>query len=167
MDALTRNHRVIDSPLGPLTLVGEAGVLTGVWFDRHTRRPGAATLGQHDAAALEDAATQLDEYFAGHRSTFDLAVSPAGTDFEQSVRRLVSEIPYGETRSYGQLAGELGDPALAQAVGAANGRNPVCIVIPCHRVIGADGRLVGYVGGLDRKRDLLDRESRWSGRALC
>jgi methylated-DNA-[protein]-cysteine S-methyltransferase len=166
MDTLTRTHRVIGSPLGPLTLVGEDGALTGVWFDRHIRRPAAATFGQHDATALPDAVAQLEEYFAGHRTTFELAVSPAGTDFDQSVWRLVSEIPYGETCTYGQLARQLGDPARVQAVGAAIGRNPVCIVVPCHRVIGADGRLVGYAGGLDRKRDLLARESRSSGRAL-
>ncbi|MET0763881.1 MAG: methylated-DNA--[protein]-cysteine S-methyltransferase [Blastococcus sp.] len=166
MDTLTRTHRVIDSPLGPLTLVGADGVLTGVRFDRHTRRPDAATTGQHDPSALGDVVAQLDEYFAGHRTTFELSVSPAGTDFEQSVWRLTSQIPYGETRSYGQLAAELGDPALARAVGAANGRNPVCIVVPCHRVIGADGGLVGYAGGLARKRHLLDLESRSSGRTL-
>jgi methylated-DNA-[protein]-cysteine S-methyltransferase len=159
MDTLTRTHRVIDSPLGPLTLVGMDGALTGVWFDQHAR-PAVAASGERDETALEDVTAQLGEYFDGHRRTFDLDVSPEGTDFDRSVWQLLSEIPYGETRSYGQLARRLGDPALAQAVGAASARNPVCVVVPCHRVIGADGRLVGYAGGLARKRELLRRESR-------
>jgi methylated-DNA-[protein]-cysteine S-methyltransferase len=160
MDTLTSTHRVIDSPLGPLTLVGVDGALTGLWFDQHTRRPAVSTFGERDDTALSDIVGQLGEYFDGRRRTFEPAVSAEGTDFDRSVWQLVSEIPYGETRSYGQVARQLGDPALAQAVGAANGRNPVCIVVPCHRVVGADGQLVGYAGGLGRKRDLLHHESR-------
>jgi methylated-DNA-[protein]-cysteine S-methyltransferase len=160
MDTPTRTHRVIGSPLGPLTLVGVDGALTGLWFDQHTRRPTVSAFGERDETALADVVAQLGEYFDGHRRRFDLDVSPEGTDFDRSVWQLVCEIPYGETRSYGQVARQLGDPALAQAVGAANARNPVCVVVPCHRVIGADGRLVGYAGGLARKRDLLHRESR-------
>jgi methylated-DNA-[protein]-cysteine S-methyltransferase len=166
MDTLTRTHRLIDSPLGPLTLVGVDGTLTGVWFDRHARRPDVATFGERDDSTLADAGTQLGEYFRGHRRTFELAVAPDGSDLDRSVWRLVSEIPYGETRTYGQVARRLGDPALAQAVGAALGRNPLCIVVPCHRVTGAGGRLVGYAGGLGRKRDLLHLEARTSGTAL-
>jgi methylated-DNA-[protein]-cysteine S-methyltransferase len=166
MDTLTRTHRVIESPLGPLTLVGADGVLTGLWFDHHARRPAAPTFGPRDDTALDDAVTQLGEYFDGRRRTFHLATSPVGGEFDRSVWQLVAEIPYGETWTYGQLARRLGDPALAQAVGAANGRNPLCIVVPCHRVVGSDGRLVGYAGGLDRKRALLRREAQSSGTVL-
>lgn len=166
MDTLTRTHRVIDSPLGPLTLVGVDGALTGVWFEQHARRPAVSAFGERDEAALGDVVAQLGEYFDGRRTTFDVEMSPEGTDFDRSIWQLVSEIPYGDTRSYGQLAARLGDPAPAQAVGAAIGRNPVCVVVPCHRVIGADGRLVGYAGGLGRKRDLLHREFRATDRVL-
>ncbi|HET9633327.1 MAG TPA: methylated-DNA--[protein]-cysteine S-methyltransferase, partial [Terrabacter sp.] len=104
------------------------------------------------------AVTQLDAYFSGSLTTFDLPLAPRGDAFHQRVWALLREIPYGETRSYGQLATALGDRNLAQAVGTANGRNPIAIVVPCHRVIGADGSLVGYAGGLDRKRFLLALE---------
>jgi methylated-DNA-[protein]-cysteine S-methyltransferase len=104
-------------------------------------------------------ARQLGEYFAGERTGFELALDPPGDAFDRRVWELVAGIPYGRTRTYGELARDLGDPALAQAVGAANGRNPLCVVVPCHRVIGADGGLTGYAGGLPRKRFLLDLEA--------
>jgi methylated-DNA-[protein]-cysteine S-methyltransferase len=156
----TRRHRVIASPLGELTLVAEREVLAGVYYAHHRGRPGPAALGARDDTILDEAATQFDEYFAGVRTRFDLPVRLDGTPFELAVWELLTGIPAGETRSYGHLARQMGDPALAQEVGAANALNPLCIVVPCHRVIGSDGRLVGYAGGLRRKRILLDHERR-------
>ncbi|GAA2780002.1 methylated-DNA--[protein]-cysteine S-methyltransferase [Saccharopolyspora taberi] len=151
-------HTVIDSPLGELTLVGDGEALTGVYFEGHRRRPAQETFGPRVETGFEETARQLGEYFAGERTRFELPLAPRGDEFHQRVWAQLAEIPYGETRSYGDLARALGDPALAQAVGAANGRNPLCVVVPCHRVVGADGALTGYAGGLDRKRFLLDLE---------
>jgi methylated-DNA-[protein]-cysteine S-methyltransferase len=158
-----RRHRVIESPLGELTLVAEADALAGVYFAHHRGRPGPAALGSRDDTILGEAATQLGEYFAGTRTRFDLVVGLSGSPFDLAVWERLTHIPTGETRSYGQLARQLGDPALAQEVGAVNARNPLCIVVPCHRVIGSDGRLVGYAGGLGRKRALLELERRVTG----
>lgn len=151
-------HTNLDSPLGTLTLVGDGEALGGVYFEDHLRAPAAQARGTFDESAFGQARQQLTEYFAGRRRTFDLPLLPRGDSFQQRVWLLLEQIPYGETRSYGQLARELGDPALAQAVGAANGHNPLSIVVPCHRVVGADGSLTGYAGGLPRKRFLLDLE---------
>lgn len=157
---MTNSHTIIDSPLGDLTLVAYDGVLAGVYFPGHTRRPNATTFGPRVTRGFEAAVEQLGEYFQGERFHFDLPLAPRGDAFQQRVWNLLRRIPYGETRSYGQLATELGDPSLARAVGSANGRNPLSVVVPCHRVIGADGRLVGYAGGLERKQFLLDLEAR-------
>jgi methylated-DNA-[protein]-cysteine S-methyltransferase len=157
---MTRTHTLIPSPIGTLTAVREDGALAGLYM-RLSRRPLDAELtGPRADAGFDDVAGQLGEYFAGERTAFDLALRPAGTAFDRSVRDLLLGIPYGETRSYGDLARALGDRSLAQAVGAANGRNPLAVVVPCHRVIGADGTLTGYAGGLHRKRFLLDLEQR-------
>ncbi|UCM91090.1 methylated-DNA--[protein]-cysteine S-methyltransferase [Streptomyces marincola] len=155
---MATTHTVLDSPLGALTVVAADGALTGLYFEGHLRMPPAGSLGERDERGFEDARVQLAEYFAGRRTRFDLPLAPRGNAFQQRVWELLRGIPYGETRSYGALARELGDPGLAQAVGAANGRNPVSIVVPCHRVVGADGSLTGYAGGLDRKRFLLALE---------
>lgn len=152
-----RTHTVTESPIGELTLVAEDDALVGLYMEVH-RRPPQAPLGERTDRGFERAIEQLREYFAGERTAFDLPLRPAGSGFELSVWEQLTKIPYGETRSYGELARALGDPGAAQAVGAANGRNPIAIVVPCHRVIGADGSLVGYAGGLDRKRFLLDLE---------
>lgn len=157
-DTATATHTAIDSPVGKLTLVADQGALTGVYFLEHTRRPAAADFGDRDDTGFEDATRQLGEYFAGIRTEFDLPLDPHGDVFQKKVWALLREIPYGETRSYGQLAQQLGDPNLARAVGAANGQNPLSIVVPCHRVVGADGRLTGYAGGLERKAFLLELE---------
>ena len=114
---------------------------------------------EHDPAALAEPARQLAEYFAGERTEFALELRPAGTDFQRGVWDLLLGIPYGATTTYGALAHALGDPRKVRAVGLANGRNPISIVVPCHRVIGADGSLVGYGGGLERKRTLLAHEA--------
>ena len=151
-------HTVIDSPLGEITLAAEDGMLTRLSFSDEKRRLRTTTLGARADAGFERVTQQLAEYFAGERTAFDVPLAPRGDGFQQRVWTLLRAIPYGETRSYGQLAAELGDPALARAVGAANGQNPIGIIVPCHRVIGSDGRLVGYAGGLERKQALLDLE---------
>lgn len=153
-----RTYTVVDSPLGDLTVAAEDGALTGVYFPGHKRRPAQETFGAREDTGFGAVRAQLAEYFAGERRDFDLPLAPRGEEFRQRVWRLLLEIPYGATRSYGELARELGDPALAQAVGAANGANPVSVIIPCHRVVAADGNLTGYAGGLERKRFLLDLE---------
>ncbi len=151
-------HSFYESPLGTLTLVAEGDALTGVFFADHARRPPASAFGTRDDAPFEAVRRQLDEYFGGSRKEFDLPLAPAGDEFERRVWRELVRIPFGETRSYGAIAQQLGDKRLARAVGTANGRNPLCIIVPCHRVIGADGALVGYAGGIERKRELLTRE---------
>jgi methylated-DNA-[protein]-cysteine S-methyltransferase len=160
MTAVTaRTWTTTPSPIGPLTLVADGGVLCGVYMVEHRRGPDAAALGERDAAGFEDAEAQLAEYFARRRRAFDLPLRPRGTAFQQRVWRALTRIPYGETRTYAGLAAELGDPLLVRAVGAANALNPLSVVVPCHRVVGADGKLTGFAGGLERKRFLLDLES--------
>jgi methylated-DNA-[protein]-cysteine S-methyltransferase len=151
-------HVVIDSPVGELTLVARDGALAGLYFAEHARRPDPVLFGCRRSAGFEAAIEQLDEYFRGERTRFELALAPRGTDFQQRVWALLQRIPYGRTRTYGQLAAALGDPGLAREVGWANGRNPLSVIVPCHRVVGADGGLVGYAGGLERKRFLLELE---------
>ena len=151
-------HAVIDTPVGELTLVGDGQALSGLYFPDHAHHPGTGTFGTRDDQAFTTARTQLAEYFAGERTEFDLPLIPRGNEFQRSVWRLLAAIPYGQTRSYGQLAVTLGDVGLARAVGSANGRNPISIVVPCHRVVGRDGSLTGYAGGLARKAFLLERE---------
>ncbi|EWM10854.1 methylated-DNA--[protein]-cysteine S-methyltransferase [Kutzneria sp. 744] len=150
-------HTITDSPVGPLTLVADGAALIGLYFDGHSRTP-RIPLGPRDDSGFSEAITQLREYFAGTRTTFDLELAPRGSAFELAVWDQLVKIPYGETRTYGQLALALGDPAGAQAVGNANGWNPISIIVPCHRVVGSGGRLTGYAGGLSRKRFLLSLE---------
>ncbi|MEA5360173.1 methylated-DNA--[protein]-cysteine S-methyltransferase [Amycolatopsis sp., V23-08] len=151
-------HTVIDSPVGPLTLVGEGAALLGLYFDGHLRTPRLTDHGPRVDDGFEAAEAQLAEYFAGTRREFDLELAPRGSAFEKQVWALLTKIPYGETRTYGQLAAELGDPGAAQAVGNANGWNPISVIVPCHRVVGTSGGLTGYAGGLTRKRFLLSLE---------
>ncbi len=148
-------HMCVDSPIGKLTLFARDGKLVGVHF-----APGAPPVNSREGTepVLEAAAAQLREYFAGERTAFDLPLELAGTAFQQEAWRALAEIPYGETVSYGEQARRLGRPDAVRAVGAANGRNPIPIVLPCHRVIGADGSLTGFGGGLEAKRRLLDLE---------
>lgn len=154
----TVRHAVLDSPVGELTAVGTADGLRALYFDAHRRRPTGETFGERDDDAFEEVRVQIGEYFAGTRRDFDLDLAPVGDGFQKKVWALLAQIPYGETRSYGDLALALGDRNLARAVGAANGQNPLSIVVPCHRVVGADGSLTGYAGGLERKRFLLALE---------
>jgi len=156
---MTIHTTIVDSPVGPLFLAASTDGLRAVEFrdNRHpVRRDSEWRAG--DNAVLRNARRQLDEYFAGKRQAFDLPLSPAGTDFQRTVWATLASIPYGETISYAQLASRVGRPAASRAVGAANGRNPLPIMLPCHRVIGADGRLTGFGGGLPTKQFLLKLE---------
>jgi methylated-DNA-[protein]-cysteine S-methyltransferase len=156
IDMFTTLH---PSPVGDLLVRADAhGRLTELF----TRHDGAPTT-EWPYAEITD---ELDAYFAGEREDFGLALQPHGTPFQMRVWDELTKIPYGETISYSELARRLGDPKLVRAVGLANGRNPISIVIPCHRVIGADGSLVGYGGGLERKKWLLEHEAVTSGRRL-
>jgi methylated-DNA-[protein]-cysteine S-methyltransferase len=145
----------LDTPIGQIVLEGDGDVLIGL------RLPNAVGAGRRDEESpiLKEAATQLEEYFAAERTGFDLRMELDGTPFQREVWAELTRIPYGETISYGELARRLGQPAAVRAVGLANGRNPIAIVVPCHRVIGADGSLTGYGGGLERKAWLLDHEA--------
>jgi methylated-DNA-[protein]-cysteine S-methyltransferase len=154
----TNTHTVIDSPVGELTLVADDGVLVGVYFRHHWYRPDPATFGPRDDRGFAEAARQLAEYFAGRRTRFDLPARADGDDFQRAVWQRIAGIPYGETTTYGDIARDLGDLSLARDVGAAVGRNPLSIVLGCHRVVGKGGALTGYAGGLRRKRFLLDLE---------
>lgn len=154
-----RTHTVIESPIGNLTLVANDGRLAGLYMEQHRRRPAKSTFGERVDEGFEEATKQLGEYFAGKRTEFDLELDPQGDEFQQKVWDRLKTIPYGETRTYGDIARELGDRLLAQEVGAANALNPLAIVVPCHRVIGAGGKLVGYAGGLERKEFLLSLEN--------
>ena len=149
----------LDSPIGELTLVSDGEALTGLYMDAQRHRPELPAATASDDAVLATARRQLGEYFAGERREFDLPLRPAGTPFQREVWDALREIPYGETAGYGELAQRLRRPGAARAVGLANGRNPIAIVVPCHRVIGAAGSLTGYGGGLERKRYLLDLEA--------
>jgi len=151
-------HATIESPIGPLLLAGDRHVLRVLWFGAGRKAQGARTGWIEAPGEFRDAAAQLREYFAGRRTRFELAVAPAGTPFQQTVWRALQDIPYGETTSYGELARRIGDVKASRAVGLANGANPIAIVIPCHRVIGANGSLTGFGGGLPTKRALLDLE---------
>ena len=158
-------HTEISSPLGPISLRGTERGLTGLFMSDHRHGPpdGERTRWQRDDARFADAHRQLKEYFSGQRTVFDLPLDPdgiGGTAFQRRVWAGLAEIAYGETISYGELARRVGQQAAVRAVGLANGRNPVSILVPCHRVIGANGTLTGYGGGLDRKRLLLDLEAR-------
>lgn len=155
-------HAYAPTRLGDLLLVVDGGALTGVYFEGHTYPPAAETIGERvDEEAdpvLAQAARELREYLAGDRRAFDIPIATNGDPLSERVWQCLRRIPYGGTTSYGVIAEELGNRSLAQRVGQAVGHNPISIVIPCHRVLGADGSLTGFAGGLDRKRALLDLE---------
>ncbi|MEV6352224.1 methylated-DNA--[protein]-cysteine S-methyltransferase [Streptomyces hydrogenans] len=152
-------HTVVDSPYEPLTLVAVDGVLSRVHMTGQRHRPPEETFGDRDPRPFGEAVRQLDAYFAGELTDFDLPLHLEGTPFQLRVWEQLRLIPYGETRTYGELAEALGSPGASRAVGLANGKNPVGVIVPCHRVIGSGGSLTGYGGGLDRKRRLLAFES--------
>ncbi len=149
---------IVDSPIGPLTLVGKAGSLRGLYMADQRHAPEDRGASRRDDGAFDDVRAQLDAYFQGELLSFDVGLAMDGTPFRQRVWADLQGIPYGEVVSYGALAARIGSPAAARAVGLANGRNPVSIIVPCHRVIGASGALTGYGGGLERKQWLLDHE---------
>jgi methylated-DNA-[protein]-cysteine S-methyltransferase len=155
-------HVIVDSPIGPLTLVRDEDGLTGLYYPGHWTRPDRNSFGplveSSDDHGFDQAIAQLAEYFAGERHDFDLPLNPRGSDQARQVWQLLAEIPYGQTTTYGELAGRVDNSVSARDVGGFVGSNPLSIMIPCHRVIGADGKLTGYAGGLDRKRYLLELE---------
>lgn len=149
----------MDSPIGELLLLGDGHALHGLYMQDGRKPVGIAPRWKRSAAPFADVQAQLREYFAGERVAFDASLAMNGTPFEQRVWRALTDIPYGETVSYGEIATRVGQPSAARAVGLANGRNPIAVIVPCHRVIGANGTLTGYGGGLERKRLLLELES--------
>jgi len=155
---MTSRYCYADTPLGTVLLTGDGDALNGVYFTDHLHSPQPGPAWDRDDDGFVEARHQLGEYFDGGRTRFDLALALHGSPFERSVWAAVGEIPFGETASYGEIARRVGRPGAARAVGAANGRNAVCIVVPCHRVIGADRSLTGYAWGVDRKSWLLDHE---------
>ncbi len=153
---MSRVHTVVDSPYGPLTLVADDGVLCGLYMTGQRHRPPEESFGDRaEDGPFPEAVRQLEAYFTGASDRFDLPLSLVGTPFQRRVWEALREIPYGRTVSYGELADRIGSPGASRAVGLANGKNPIGIIVPCHRVIGSTGSLTGYGGGLDRKRRLL------------
>ncbi|GAA2618507.1 methylated-DNA--[protein]-cysteine S-methyltransferase [Actinomadura fulvescens] len=165
-----RTHAVLESPYGPLTMVATDGVLSGLYMNLQRHRPAEELFGDrepdHRTPPFGPVVEQLEAYFAGELTEFDLPLALRGTPFQRTVWQALQEIPYGETISYGQLAQRIGKPSASRAVGLANGKNPISIIVPCHRVVGSAGSLTGYGGGLERKRRLLDfeRDVRAAGR---
>jgi len=159
---MTARHTVIDSPLGELTLVADSDTLTGVYFRHHWHPPTADALGEYVEPAADEllrrTGEQLHEYLAGERTQFDLPIALVGDPRRRRIWDLLADIGYGRTKTYGELAAELPDGTTAYEVGQAVGRNPLSVVVPCHRVVGKDGALTGYAGGLKRKRLLLELE---------
>jgi methylated-DNA-[protein]-cysteine S-methyltransferase len=151
-------YAIADSPVGPLTLVEVDGALAGLYLTDHRHQP--PLQGSREDTVLPAVRAQLEAYFSGELREFDVPLAVAGTPFQQQVWAALATIPYGESWSYRQLAEAVGNPKAVRAVGLANGRNPVSIVVPCHRVVGADGSLTGYGGGLEAKRWLLTHEHR-------
>ncbi|MDH6194398.1 methylated-DNA-[protein]-cysteine S-methyltransferase [Mycobacterium frederiksbergense] len=153
----TLQCRTVSSPVGSLTLAGRDGRLMHLRMDDQTYEPNRSGW-VNDDTAFPDVADQLAGYFAGELTAFDLELDMVGTEFQRRVWAALQTIPYGETCSYGEIARQIGSPGASRAVGLANGHNPIGIIVPCHRVIGANGSLTGYGGGLDRKRALLELE---------
>ncbi|CAH8233417.1 Methylated-DNA--protein-cysteine methyltransferase [Vibrio aestuarianus] len=157
------NHFVYyHSPLGLMTLQANQQGLLGAWFETETTRPDELGEKSENCPILTSTIKQLDEYFTGQRTVFDIVLAAQGTVFQQSVWQALCKIPYGETWNYQQLANTIGNPKAVRAVGLANGKNPISIIVPCHRVIGKNGKLTGYAGGLERKASLLELENRLS-----
>ncbi len=159
---MNTRHAIVDTVLGDLTLVATDDALVGVYFPHHWTRPSREAFGRrvevHDVPLLDTTRTQLNDYLGGRRTSFDLPTAAGGDEFQHRVWAMLAEIPFGATRTYGELADLMGDRALAWAVGQAVGQNPLSIVVPCHRVVGKNGGLTGYAGGIRRKQFLLDLE---------
>ena len=159
---MTYQYKLMPSPVGELTLVARDGKLSAILWE--VERANRVRLGElieaNDSPVLRETERQLKEYFAGTRNQFELELDFAGTDFQKQVWQALLTIPFGETRSYSQIAEQIGNPKAVRAVGAANGRNPISIIAPCHRVVGASGGLTGFAGGLEAKQYLLTLEDR-------
>ena len=158
MSQVEVTYATIDSPIGTLLLTADAAGLSGVYMESHKGGPRPTPKWRRDHAALAEAAGQLAAYFDGELRQFDLSLSLHGTPFQQRVWRALCEVPMGQTRTYAELAQRIGAPRAVRAVGAAVGRNPISIIVPCHRIVGSDGGLRGFAGGLARKRWLLEHE---------
>ena len=160
-DTLTHFYDTFSGPFGPMLLVANDDGLTGAYFDRQKYLPrlGAAWRQAPDHAVLREAQRQLREYFAGDRREFRLPLDPAGTPFQRAVWKAIAGVRYGHTITYAELAKRAGHPEGPRAAGAATGRNPISVIVPCHRIVGTDGNLTGYAGGISRKRALLKLES--------
>lgn len=156
-----RTHAIVESPLGPLTLVAEDDAVAGLYLAGQRHLPEPSRHGERDDNALPELREQLGWYWLGQLRQFDATLQVAGTPFQRRVWTALTRIPYGHTWSYGRLAAEIGQPLASRAVGLANGKNPVSVVVPCHRVVGSSGNLTGYGGGLERKRWLLEHERCW------
>jgi methylated-DNA-[protein]-cysteine S-methyltransferase len=158
---MMRYYDFYQGPHGPMLLVADGDGISGVYFDGQKYLPQIASQWRRDAghAPLRQARRELAEYFGGERKRFELALAPEGTPFQRSVWNAISGVGFGETITYGELAGRAGCPGSARAAGAATGRNPIGVIVPCHRILGSDGSLTGYAGGLERKRALLALES--------
>lgn len=166
---MSHQEILMDSPIGEIRLVSEDGkALVGVFMEEHRNEVPPDALPGEAVTVLQEARRQLEEYFAGERTTFDVPLLMQGTPFQRRVWEALRTVPFGETRSYGDIARQTGRPTAVRAVGRANGRNPIAILVPCHRVIGADGSLTGFGGGLPRKQWLLQHEEavarRWGNR---
>lgn len=162
-------HALVGTPLGELTVVASGNALVGVYFPHHRYPPAPGSIGPRagirEDALLAAAAAQLAEYLGGDRTSFDLPTATHGDAFQERVWAMLREIPYGATTTYGELAERLGNRALAQSVGQAVGHNPLSVIVACHRVVGSDGKLTGFAGGLARKRFLLELEEPESAKA--
>jgi methylated-DNA-[protein]-cysteine S-methyltransferase len=158
----TQYYSELDSPFGTLLLRGNGDALTGMYMNKQRYRPELPDSYVRNDALFVAACEQLTAYFAGELQVFDLQLAPTGTEFQKTVWRALLDIPYGTTESYGSLAKRIGHPQGARAVGLANGHNPIGIIVPCHRVIGADGSLTGYGGGIERKQWLLGHERKYA-----
>jgi methylated-DNA-[protein]-cysteine S-methyltransferase len=151
-------HTVIANRLGDLTVVRNDHAVIGLYFPHHWHQPDPIAFGPRIDVGFDDVRLQLEEYLAGHRETFDLELEPRGDLLQRRVWGLIAQVPYGQTTTYGAIARRLSCDVTAQQIGGAVGRNPLCILIPCHRVVSSTGKLTGYAGGLERKRQLLDLE---------
>jgi methylated-DNA-[protein]-cysteine S-methyltransferase len=153
------SYSVVDSPVGSLLLTSDGRGLTGLYPAAHVRKPSLGAGWVRNDGFFTGVKDQLEAYFAGRLTRFEVTLAPTGTPFQQRVWNALLEIPYGATVTYGELATRLGQPNASRAVGLANGRNPISVIVPCHRVIGASGKLTGYAGGLEMKRALLGHEA--------
>ena len=155
---MTLYESTITTPVGPLRLLATERGVAGIYFEEHKNMPQRSATSCPEHPVIQAIASQLQQYFEGERQNFETTLDPIGTDFQKQVWTALTEIPFGTTETYGELAARLGKPQASRAVGRANGLNPISIIVPCHRVVGASGKLTGYAGGLETKQWLLEHE---------